>query len=234
MKPIQCPSWLTLPVVIGISALAAAGVFVLWPEFDLFFSGLFFRPETQDFAGSHNAFVLAIYKNIPVFSKIFIVCAVLAFIGSLFLRGPKARLWRVRTGFLALALAIAPGLIVDVGLKNHIGRARPWQVAEFGGKAQFTPAFFPSDQCKKNCSFVSGHASAGFFFAAFGFLGGIAARRRWTFASIALGAIFGLGRISQGGHFLSDIVFAFYFTWFGIWLVWVIFRRAGFIQKSNL
>ena len=34
--------------------------------------------------------------------------------------------------------------------------------------------------------------------------------RRWLWAGITLGALVGLGRVVQGAHFLSDIVFAFW------------------------
>ena len=35
-------------------------------------------------------------------------------------------------------------------------------------------------------------------------------RRRWFLIGTVAGAVVGLGRIMQGGHFLSDIIFAFY------------------------
>jgi lipid A 4'-phosphatase len=38
----------------------------------------------------------------------------------------------------------------------------------------------------------------------------ITRRKRWMLAGIALGAWVGVGRIIQGGHFLSDVVFAFW------------------------
>ncbi|MDR0717023.1 MAG: phosphatase PAP2 family protein, partial [Azoarcus sp.] len=102
-----------------------------------------------------------------------------------------------------------------------------------GGNARFTPALQPTDQCGKNCSFVSGHASAGFFAVSLGFLGGASARRRWTLAGLALGGIAGLGRIAQGGHFLSDVVFAFFITWWSAWLVWLVFRKLGWMDGSG-
>jgi lipid A 4'-phosphatase len=47
----------------------------------------------------------------------------------------------------------------------------------------------------------------GFFFIA---LAWVFRDRRWLWAGIALGAVVGLGRMAQGGHFLSDVVFAFW------------------------
>jgi membrane-associated phospholipid phosphatase len=64
-------------------------------------------------------------------------------------------------------------------------------------------------ECPSNCSFVSGHAALGFSLVAFAFLfppGDM--RRRVTVAALAIGTVIGLGRIAQGAHFLSDVVYA--------------------------
>ncbi|MDR3213378.1 MAG: phosphatase PAP2 family protein [Azoarcus sp.] len=216
-----------------LSMLAAAALFMLWPELDLRVSTRFYCPENRYFTGENQALVMWAYRFVPDLSKCVIVLVVAAFAISFFIRGPRGRDWRIRAGFLVAALALGQGLIIDVALKDHIGRARPENVVQFGGNARFTPAFAPSNQCEQNCSFVSGHASAGFFFTSFAFLGGAAAWRRWTVLGLVLGGLTGLGRISQGGHFLSDVVFAFYVTWFSAWLVWLIFRRLGWLSDKS-
>lgn len=222
-----------LTLAMLLSMLAAAALFTLWPELDLKTSAFFYRPESHDFVGKDNALAMAAYRFIPSLSKFLIASVALALVTSFILRHPRARAWRIRLGFLAAVLALGPGLIVDIVLKDGVGRARPVRIVEFGGNVRFTPAFVLSDQCEQNCSFVSGHASAGFFFASFGFLGGAAARRRWTMIGFALGGLAGLGRISEGGHFLSDVVFAFYFVWFSAWLVWLLFRRLGWLPDRG-
>ena len=57
------------------------------------------------------------------------------------------------------AFCFGPGLVVNGVLKAFWGRARPSQILEFGGAAQFTPPVQIADQCARNCSFVSGEAS---------------------------------------------------------------------------
>ncbi|MFI4988720.1 MAG: phosphatase PAP2 family protein, partial [Alphaproteobacteria bacterium] len=79
----------------------------------------------------------------------------------------------------------------------------------FGGDKLYTPPLSIADQCRHNCSFVSGEASLGFAFVAFGFAARTRCRQRLGMAAgLALGSNFGLLRMAQGGHFLSDVYFA--------------------------
>jgi membrane-associated phospholipid phosphatase len=121
-------------------------------------------------------------------------------------------------------------LLVDATLKEHSGRARPVRVEQFGGTRQFTPAFIPADQCKANCSFVSGHVATAAFIMAFGWLGAPVVRRRWLLASIGFAATLALARMLPGGHFLSDTVFAWFATYFSLWLTEWVFRRLKWLQ----
>jgi lipid A 4'-phosphatase len=110
--------------------------------------------------------------------------------------------------FLFLVLIIGAGLIVNVGLKDNFGRARPRDIAEFGGTKVFTPAFVLSRECDKNCSFSSGDAAGGFFALA---LAMALTRRRSAFlAGLAFGALMSFARISSGAHFFSDAVVSFF------------------------
>lgn len=117
--------------------------------------------------------------------------------------------WR-RWLFLLLSLIIGPGLITNTILKDNWGRARPHQIAEFGGQAQFTPAFVMADQCVRNCSFTSGDSSFGFWFHTLAY---VAQRRRRQifYTGLALGAGFGLLRVGMGAHFFSDVLIGGFF-----------------------
>lgn len=86
-----------------------------------------------------------------------------------------------------------------------MGRARPGDILQLGGKENFTPWFQISDACTSNCSFVSGDASVGFSLIAFYFL---TKRIVYFWASLFFGFGIGLVRIMEGGHFVSDIVMA--------------------------
>jgi lipid A 4'-phosphatase len=113
-----------------------------------------------------------------------------------------------RVLYLLFVLIVGAGLIVNAGLKDNFGRARPRDVAEFGGAKQFTPAYVISGECRTNCSFSSGDAAGGFFALA---LALALTRRRAIFAAAAaVGVLVSLARIASGAHFFSDTVVSFF------------------------
>lgn len=220
-----------LTLTVFVSMVVCGIVFSLWPQIDIAVSASFYN-ASHGFIGEQHPLVLAIYRGVPLVSKATILGLFIALFAYSFQRGAHGRRRRIQVGFLIAALALGPGLLVDVLLKDYWGRARPAKVEVFGGASTFTPALVPSDQCEGNCSFVSGHASAGFYLVSLGFLGGALARRRWTMIGLVVGTVFGLGRVTQGGHFLSDIVFSFYATWFGAWLAWRLFVKLGWLEDD--
>jgi membrane-associated phospholipid phosphatase len=114
-----------------------------------------------------------------------------------------------RVFYVLICLLVGPGLLVNVVLKDHWGRARPSQVTEFGGTRTFTPALSLSDQCPRNCSFVSGEVSLGFWWLSFAFAVPPGRRRQLLVgAALAMGAFIGGLRVAGGGHFLSDAIFS--------------------------
>lgn len=192
---------------LGLVVLAAF-LFVLFPEIDLAFSALFYRAG-DGFYLRYTVPVYGLYKAVPLITY----GTILGVIGGLVARlSPGLGKWRIRprvAAYVLLSLALGPGLIANTVLKDNLGRARPSQITEFGGKAAFTPALIPTDQCKRNCSFVSGHATLGFFVVSFAFLVGRRRARHLAIAgALALGSVIGLGRVIQGAHFLSDAIFA--------------------------
>ena len=111
--------------------------------------------------------------------------------------------------FLLLALLVGPGLVANVGLKDHWGRARPREVVEFGGAAAFTPFYEPHlERARSNGSFVSGDGAFGFFLPAFAYVAPRRFSRRVLWGSLAAGCVFGFIRIAMGAHFFSDVVYA--------------------------
>jgi membrane-associated PAP2 superfamily phosphatase len=122
----------------------------------------------------------------------------------------RAARYRSQALFLVLLLAVGPGLVVNVILKDNHGRPRPREIIEFGGKHHFTQ-IWERGETGRNSSFPSGHASAGFYLVAPWFL----LRRRHRpaaagclLAGLSYGSLVGAARIMQGGHFLTDVVWA--------------------------
>ncbi|TMJ56595.1 MAG: phosphatase PAP2 family protein [Alphaproteobacteria bacterium] len=209
----------------GLWMLIAA-LFFLMPDIDLAASRLFYD-GSQGFFFADWLPLRMVVGTVPWIVGLLIVLAVIATAWLVILRKPLWRFDRKALIFVTVATVLGPGLIANTVLKDHWGRARPYQIAEFGGARQFTPAPLPTAQCERNCAFVSGHAALGFSLAAFAFLLPLGARRRTAIAAaLIFGALVGLGRIAAGRHFLSDVVYAGLIVFATSWLLyqWIVVR----------
>jgi lipid A 4'-phosphatase len=193
------------------AVMLGGAAYALDPTLDLTVSGLFYRPEAgfifKDLAWVNISYRLFAWIQFPVLAAL-VVGLGLGFFNAVWARRRMALI------FLLCALLLGPGLVVNEALKNHMGRARPEQITEFGGTQRYTPPWQPSDQCASNCSMSSGHAAMGFFPMA---LAWVCRRQRrfWTAAGLTTGSLVGLGRMMQGGHFLSDV-------WVSAAVVWLV------------
>lgn len=231
MRGASVPNDLPSPLRLLIVAVLAMLPFVVWPGLDLAISGLF---HGKDWIG--NAATEALRFTLWRLSGLVLFAAFVLWLLALLkkrdmLRGP-ARLW----GMIVLTFALGPGLLVDTILKRHWGRARPADVAEFGGSLKFTPPWWPSDQCLSNCSFVSGEVSGSTATA----IALVLVIRLWqdrlgagwsqalTVAAILLPLVSAIQRMAAGRHFLSDTIFAVLFTLLVASLLhlWLIGRKA--------
>lgn len=206
----------------GINVFGTASVSVLFaalslvfyynPQLDLAVARYFWTLEDGFFLGNVGVFrVLYV-----VFAKISVPIAILLSLyllaGVVFGRSNAARFggffvrYRVDAIFLLLLLVLG-ALVIEGFFKEVWGRARPRDILELGGSLEFSPAWVISGQCAKNCSFMSGHASFGFYFMA---LGWVMRNKLWLLPGFILGVALSLTRIVQGGHFLSDTILTFF------------------------
>ncbi len=185
----------------------AALLFTALPQADLLASRLFYARDggflgsrLEGLRGLRMGF-LWLYWAFAIFSLCGLLATALGKPGWLRL---APRQWL----YVLICLAVGPGLVANVALKDHWGRARPREVAEFGGHRTFTPALMPTNQCARNCSFVSGEASSAYipFYAVA--LALPQQRALLLAAGTVAGLSIGLVRMAQGAHFLSDILFA--------------------------
>src|SRR5882672_9550374 len=145
----------------GVLVALVSAVFLLVPGVDLTTGALLYKPQQAFFLAGWWP-VRLLEESIPWITRLIFVLAAIG-AGWLLLTGrPLWRLDRKALVFIVAATALGPGLIVNTVLKDHWGRARPSQVAEFGGARQYTAAPLPAAQCERNCAFVSGHAALGF------------------------------------------------------------------------
>ena len=109
--------------------------------------------------------------------------------------------------FLAATMAVGPGLIVNLGMKDHLHRPRPIHLTEFGGTSDFRPWHRFDGDCKKNCGFASGEAAPGFWMVAPALLAPPPLQAPAVAAALVFGAGASALRMAFGGHFLSDVLF---------------------------
>lgn len=199
------------PALVWLLLTAAMVVlFRTWPELDLATTALFYQPGAEPlFPWGELAPVQFMYLTVPWIGRIaFVVCVILLWRWRRGVPNGLLQRWRGRLRVLAIVLLVGLAGVVNAGLKEHVGRPRPINLQVFGGEHAYQPVGRVTTLCERNCSFVSGHAATGFTLMACGLLGSVATRRRWLALGILAGSVIGAGRIMQGGHFLSDVIFA--------------------------
>jgi lipid A 4'-phosphatase len=216
---------------LSISCLIAA-IFLLFPQIDLNISKLFYTPEEKFF---WREFVLLVFLH----NSVRFIAISLTILWSILLlityitKKNVLGLTKTKLLYLLLVLILGPGLVVNGIFKDNWGRARPNTVTEFGGTKIFTPPFIMSNECEKNCSFVSGDPSVGFYIFALAFA--IPARKK-LFSSLAmgLGCVYGATRIIQGAHFFSDVIFSGIFTFSVCYLMYLLMLRGEEKKLSSV
>lgn len=204
------PALLADPIVLCVAMVILTSLFfLLFPHVDLWFSGLFYNDgflvrELAFFQGVrslHSAltWIIAIGVAIPLVLKVIMPA--------------WPSILRPRDSLFVLStLAIAPGIVVNGIFKSHWGRPRPVNVVDFGGEQPFIGVWQITNYCDMNCSFVSGESSSAAWLLTAVVLFPGPVRPLAARIILALAILFALNRIAFGGHFLSDVLIAWWMT----------------------
>lgn len=206
-RTITCEVWVPVTILLGLTLL------LRFTDLDLAIQNLWYSPAVGwIWEDSPPTVFLYSFGVLPAF--IIALPALVVFIAGY--GTPKLKKYRKRALFLVLLLALGPGLIVNAIFKDHWGRPRPKQIEQFGGDLTYRPVWSkgPAGQGK---SFPSGHAAMGFYLLAPFFILR-SHHKKWAFAFLAIGGGYGLlmgfGRMLQGDHFASDILWSGGFIYF--------------------
>lgn len=215
--------------IIATSIVWVSFVFMVFPAIDLTVSRWF--AEGQVFVLAEQSFPKGL-RDFGRDGQIYLVGAMLLLIGlHAFLPKRYAFCQPHKPLFVLLSFAAGPLLVVQT-LKVLIGRVRPRDLIEFGGSADFTPAWQFSAACSRNCSFPSGEASAAA--AALSLLVLVPARLRGIMALVLTPCLLliAFNRVLFGAHFLSDVVLGWLFTMLVMAWIWRwIEARSAFIDN---
>lgn len=220
--------------ILPLAGLLLFTLVVRLTSIDLQISRLFYDSSSAAWRFRFSQPWMALYQYGPLPGVFLGLAGVIVTVAS-YIRTELAS-WRRGALFVALLLAIGPGLAVNGILKPQWSRPRPAQIKDFGGKQQFVGVWgFGHDALSK--SFPSGHASIGFYLMAPAFL--LYPRRQKLAAAflilgLACGGLLGLARIAQGQHFLSDVVWAGGLVYFCGLLLGYVFHRLSPVESTDL
>lgn len=213
-------------LIIALAIAVIAGLaFALYPEIDLRVT----RPFYWVVDANNNYFAWRIYPPVMLardiglwIGALLVAPAAAALVFKLICPKRKLLVSGRATVFLLATLALGPGLLVNVVLKEHWGRPRPIDVTQFGGSQRFVAWWDPRGDCAANCSFVSGDVAGAFWTIAPAALAPPQWRVAAYGAALALGTGMAAIRVMAGGHFLSDAIFAGIFTFLIIWVAYAL------------
>jgi membrane-associated PAP2 superfamily phosphatase len=209
-----------LAVTLAIAAVIGI-VFAVAPELDLRLSRPFFEISYRGLAfGLRLDPVLWTLRDSGIWlSTVLAAPAAGALVLKLVLPRRKLLVSGRAIVFLLGTLALAPGVLVNVILKEHWDRPRPIDIKQFGGTQTYMPWWDPRGDCPENCSFVSGDVSGSYWMLAPAALAPPPWRAFAYAGALAAGAGMSLLRVAAGAHFFTDVVFAGVFTFLIVWIV---------------
>jgi lipid A 4'-phosphatase len=199
--------WQPEAIVLVLLTLVTGVLFAV-TDLDLVTVRPFYHPELEGpWPVANDPLWLLFYRSAPwITGSLAVAGVVLLITGVVRERSRRLRLYGT---FILLCVILGPGLIINLVLKDHWGRARPRQLVEFGGSSEYSQPLVPFQESGK--SFPCGHCSVGYLYG----IGWWVWRRNHPqlaaaslAAGLVMGTLLGIGRMTDGGHYLSDAVWS--------------------------
>jgi len=207
----------TAMVIALVIATVVGIIFAVSPRLDLDISAPFYDRNRDIFIVNAQLWVYYLRNGARALITLLVAPAFLAAIGKVIWPRRRMLIEGRAALFLAVTLALGPGVVTNLIFKDHWGRPRPIDVTELGGSDPFTPWWDPRGPCPNNCSFIAGEPSGAFWTLAPASLAPPQWRPLAYGAALAFGAGIGLLRIAGGAHFFTDVVFAGVFMFLLVW-----------------
>jgi membrane-associated PAP2 superfamily phosphatase len=214
--------WLlvTLPLA-GTAALLALEA----TDLDRIVQSWFFDPLTGGFPLRYNTFLEVV---LHYWTKYVVALIAGLAIAGFLLSFTVAALRPHRRLLLFVSASIALSTAAVTSLKLVSGKHCPWDLEQYGGLLPYTKLLEPAPPAAASghC-FPAGHASTGFSLLAFYFAGRARCSPRLARAGLILGLsaglVLGFGRMLQGAHFLTHVLWSGVVCWLVILLLYVTF-----------
>ena len=209
--PLSIPArWLLVPLI----AALAAGFLSEWTDIDRVITRLVYDRDAGTFPLHHVFWLDVVMHHWAKYAVATLGFAMLAGLMLSFVLRALAPHRRMLL-FIVLAMSLAP---LSVTLGKAISTTHcPWDIEEFGGSVPYSTFFARAPpEIKPGHCFPAGHASTGFSLLAFYFA---AFAKRCRVARVALivglaaGMALGVGRVVQGAHFPSHVLWAGVICW---------------------
>lgn len=203
--------WLLIPLVLAGATLGLSE----GSDIDRALTRLVFDPVSAGFP-LRTSFLLDVVMHHWAKYAVVTIGSLVAGCYALSFLLPALRRTRRILLYLVLALTLAPLSVTLAKAANN--RHCPWDVEEFGGLVPYTGLFGPlAPGIEPGHCFPAGHAATGFALMAFYFAAYALGRRRaarlaLSFA-IAAGLVLGAGRVLQGAHFASHVIWSGILCW---------------------
>jgi len=239
-------------LIFAAAIAAVMAIFTLFPVLDLAVSGFFYMPGPVPWDNSAwycRGYALACQPQLVIIRDVLHVLPLI--LGALLLVATLWVAWRhrsvvhplaLRYGAAFWSLVVGNLLLVDLVLKQHWGRPRPYH--QYIGQARFDSYHFVAagdwrGACESNCSFVSGEANALFWMVCATAILPHGIRRPAFFTALALAVGGSALRVAFGAHYPSDVIVggliaALVFSLFAMASAWIERKTgAGLIASTK-